>query len=108
MNTWQGFWITNEPDYLGFLPDMVSINDPRPASQQFNDSYSHGGGWSPFKGFTLKYSDEPLQSIITYPGDGPLKEIARTFVRDEVIMLFPYSWVCIKQPDGSFEICRMD
>jgi hypothetical protein len=29
-------------------------------------------------------------------------------LRDEVILVYPHSWVLILQKGGSFEICRMD
>ena len=31
-----------------------------------------------------------------------------TMLRKEAIMLFEYAWVMILQPDGSYEIARMD
>jgi hypothetical protein len=88
---------------LGFLPDMLDENDPRPAREQLNDNYRHGGGWDPFPGFELNEDNS-----ITYPGDPTLKPLAKAKLRDETILFYPFSGVMIQQPDRSFEICRMD
>lgn len=88
-------------EHLGLIPSFLDRDDPRPAKEQFNENYI--AGWRPFKGFT-KGDNHELQ----YPGDNPLKPVAVTHLRDEVIILYPYSWVAIFQPDGSFEACRMD
>jgi len=39
---------TTAGDLLGFLPEILRPEDPRPASEQLADRYSHGGGYSPF------------------------------------------------------------
>jgi hypothetical protein len=90
-------------EHLGLLPDMLDEADPRPAKEQFNDNYQHGGGWHHFAGFTM-HKDFTL----TYPKDPPLPPIASTQLRDELIILYQHDWVAIIQRDGSFEICRMD
>jgi hypothetical protein len=100
-------WVLKHPrmtiDHLGLLPDMISEDDPRPAREQFNTNYAHGGGWHPFKGHTMK-----ADGTITYPGDPPLRVLASTTLRNETIHFYEHDWVAIVQPDGSFEICRMD
>jgi len=90
-------------DMLGLLPGMLDENDPRPAREQFDANYQHGGGWRPFNGFklTANYS-------LLYPGDPPMRALAMTKLRDELIIFHDYSWVTIIQPDGSHETCRMD
>lgn len=90
------------PDHLGFLPAMLSPDDPRPAREQFNSNYSFGG-WSPFKGFTLN-----TDNSLSYPGDPPQQPLAQAKLRDELIILYPSSWVAIIQPDRSFEVARLD
>lgn len=98
-------WIIVHPDitpeHLGLLPGMLFKNDPRPAREQFDTNYV--SGWSPFHGFTMNKKME-----LCYPGDPPMKLLARTKLRDEVILLHDCSWVTIVQPDGSHETCRMD
>ena len=54
-------------------------------------------------GLTLK-----PDGSLTYPGDPPLKPIAMTQLRDEVILFYEYDWLCVIQPDGAFEVSRVD
>lgn len=85
-------------EMLGFLPDFWDERDPRDAKAQAADNY----GWSPFQGFTMQSNG------IAYPGDPPMQLIAEAKLRDETIRLYQNSWVAIVQPDGSYEISRMD
>lgn len=87
---------------LGLLPEFLSEADPRPAREQFNEGYRHGGGWRPMSGFRR------VGGTLLYPGDPPLRPLARTQLRDELIVLHEYEIVCVVQPDGTFEACRMD
>lgn len=91
-------------EHVGFIPFFLDEDDPRPAREQLDAHYQHGGGWSPFKGFTLN-PDNSLQ----YPGDPPTRPLAQTTLHnEELIVFYDYSWVAIIQPDRSFEVCRMD
>jgi hypothetical protein len=90
-------------DSLGALPDFLVFTDQRKASEQFAERYAFGG-WRPFKGFKF----DPQTKAIKYPGDPALKPIASVELRDELVLIYPYSWVGILQPDGSFEIARLD
>lgn len=85
-----------------FLPTFLDGADPRPAAEQYNESYAHGGGWQPFESF--RQTSHGLE----YPGDPTMLLIAETHLRDETIRLYDCAWVTITQPDGSFEACRMD
>ena len=89
---------------IGYLPLIFDINDKRPAKEQANDRYAHGGGWQPFKKFKVS---EDLKSI-QYPGDEPLMALAWAELNDETITVFQYSWVMVTQKDGTYEIARMD
>jgi hypothetical protein len=91
------------PEILGYIPLMISEHDPRPAREQFDANYQHGGGWQPFSGFTMLPNGN-----LSYPGDPPTILIAKTQLREETINFYHHSWVAIIQPDGSFEIARMD
>jgi hypothetical protein len=99
-------WILKHPrvtqEWLGFLPQMFSDMDPRPAREQVNANYGHGGGWRPFAGFTM------TEDGLEYPGDPVMGLVAETRLRDEVIRVFESDWVVIIQPDGSWEASRMD
>jgi hypothetical protein len=87
---------------LGYIPGFLSEDDPRPAREQIDANYRHGGGWRPFKGHTRTAVG------LRYPGDPPMALLATSRLRDEVIEFYDCQWLAIVQPDGSFEVCRMD
>jgi hypothetical protein len=89
-------------DSWGYIPTFLNGDDPRPAKEQFNERYVYGG-WNPFKGFTKDEKDG-----LHYPGDPVQKPISEILFRNERILLYPASWVCVIEPDGSWEVCRMD
>jgi hypothetical protein len=88
-------------EHWGYIPLFLREDDPRPAREQFDERYQ--AGWKPFKGFTKDDQDG-----LHYPEDPVQKPVSELFFRDERIILYPGSWVCIIQPDGSWEVCRMD
>lgn len=96
---------------LGLIPSFLDANDPRKASEQIEDRYSFGGGWSPLAGFKMN-PDRSLQYVS--PGvpddeqDPPLQVLAEGKLRDETILFYRHAWVAIVQPDGSFEASRID
>lgn len=90
-------------EHLGLLPGMLDPADPDSAKVQFDKSYQHGGGWCHQPGFVL--SDD---NTMTYPGDPPFGPLAMTYLRDELIIFYPCSYVAVIQPDRTFEMCRMD
>ena len=91
------------PQALGFLPQFLDEDDQRPAKEQIDGNYQHGGGWRNIPGFT-----HLGEHRMKYPGDPELRPLAQTKLRDEVIVFYDYSFVAIFQPDGSFEISRID
>jgi hypothetical protein len=88
-------------EHWRYIPSFLFEDDPRPARVQFDERYAQG--WRPFKGFTKDNQDG-----LHYPEDPVQLPISEIFFRDERILLYPSSWVCIIQPDGSWEVCRMD
>jgi len=90
-------------EHLGLIPYMLNPDDPRPAREQFDEEYQHGGGWKPFKGHTLRSNNS-----LEYPEDQPLIPIAEIQFRDELVVIYDFGWVAIIQKDRSFEVCRMD
>jgi hypothetical protein len=88
---------------LGFLPGMISEDDPRPVREQLADNYRHGGGWNPQSGFTMS-ADHTLK----YPGDPPMQPLAMSNCRKELLLFYPYSYLCIMQLDATFEVARVD
>ena len=106
-------WILYKPgmtvDHLGLIPTFLSEDDTRPAREQFDENYAHGGGWQPFTGFKLNVED----MVLTYPNDPPIKPLAGVTLHigrsAEHIYVYPHAWVLImKDSDMSWEVCRMD
>ena len=89
------------PECFGLIPSFLEENDPRPAAEQFNERYI--SGWRHQEKCTMAGN-----GALLYPGDPPQLPIACLKWRDELILLYPYSYVAIVQKDGSYEICRMD
>jgi hypothetical protein len=85
------------------IPSFLDEGDPRPAAEQFDANYQHGGGWRPMEGWTFKDDGS-----IKYPDDPAHHPVAAIPFRKEVIFIYPDAWVCISQEDGTFEIARMD
>jgi hypothetical protein len=93
---------------LGYIPSFLDDGDPRPAREQFNDNYVHGG-WHPGpQGITIGEDGSLL-----YPGDPPTQCLAETILHEgtscpEIVRLYEHAWVAIIQVDGTYEIARMD
>ena len=95
--------MTGGLDEWGFIPAFLHGDDPRPAAEQFNERYP--GGWQHFGG-PLTFDRDAL--TLSYPGDPVMKARSALVFRNEVLLLFPSSWVVIVQDDHSWEVCRMD
>ncbi len=89
------------PDHLGFIPSFLSEDDPRSAKDQIASNYI--SGWDPLPGFNM-LSDGKLK----YPGDPIMQPLAETKLRNEVIRYYEHSWLSITQPDGTYEVARLD
>ncbi len=94
-----------DPYWLGFIPQWLDENNPEPAAKQFDNNYQHGGGWHAFgkDKYTMNAAGD-----IKYPGDPYNKWLFEGQFRDEVIRVHEHEFVSITQPDGTFEVCRMD
>lgn len=94
-----------DPNYVGFIPTFLDLDDPRPAAVQFQERYEYGG-WRKQEGFASVRGTPTLH----YPGDPPLKPIAVMAMptTKETIFVYLHGYVSIFQKDGSFEACRMD
>ena len=90
-------------EMLGYIPSFLSESDPRSAKEQLDGNYNHGGGWRSMPGFIMLPNGD-----LSYPGDPPYALLAETSLRGEVIRVYHYSWVAIVQPDGTFDVSRMD
>lgn len=89
-------------EHLGLIPHFFSNGDARPAREQINSNYAHGGGWRPFHGFEMQ------ENGIKYPGDPLMPLLAEGRLGNEIIRIYDCAWVAIVQEDGSFEISRVD
>jgi hypothetical protein len=94
----------HDPEELGMLPDFIDQNDPRPAAEQFEANYQHGGGWRPIKGFIHRGGVS-----LHYLGDPPYHPIATWPLRHEMIVVYRYGLVAIfNTKTGDFEVARLD
>lgn len=88
-------------EHLGLIPYFLNESDPRPAKEQINTNYI--GGWQPLPGFHL-LSDNKLK----YSTDPILIPLATTKLRDEIICFYQGAWLVIIQPNGTYEVARLD
>src|SRR5215469_1099991 len=95
-------WMTGLGVDLGYLPEFVTDEDERPARAQIGERYV--GGWQPMDGFEC----DPVSGWLKFPGDPVMKPLAMARLRDEVIWFYEYGWVCVMEPDCSFEVARLD
>lgn len=86
----------------GDLRFFANENITTPLKEQINAAYSFG--WNPFKGFKM----DPKTKGIKYPKDPELLPLAVATFREQTVYLYQYSWVAIVEPDGSFEVSRID
>jgi hypothetical protein len=91
------------PDLLGYLPMIFSEDDQRSAREQVEANYGHGGGWRPLPGFELLPGRK-----LRYKTDPVMHPLFGAMLRDELIHVYEHSWVMITQPDGTWEVSRMD
>jgi hypothetical protein len=101
-------WVSRHPSFnsiemLGAIPSFLSEYDPRDARTQINEAYAFAGGWQPFPNFVMLED-----GTLIYPGDPPLPVLCSTRLRDEKIYYYQHSWLAIVQPDGSYEVARLD
>lgn len=88
----------------GYIPAM--LEDAASAKAAFNTHYEHGGGWRPLKGWVY----DPILRTIKYPGDRALQPYLEARLTDcmELVLVYPFAWVCIVEPDGAYEVARVD
>lgn len=101
-----------EPSMFGYLPAFFSEDDPRPAKEQADNAYQHGGGWDPFQKGNVKDHATGFNFLpngnMQYPGDPQTRLLGEAKLRDEVIRIYESSLVVIIQPNGDYEMTRMD
>jgi hypothetical protein len=107
-------------DHAGFIPHFLSELDPRPAVEQINERYAHGGGWHDLtvgeRGFRLMGGNP---GMLKYPGDPPMHPLWEGYLHrvgttgddawtGERIVIYEHAFVAIIQADGSFRVARLD
>jgi hypothetical protein len=98
-------------DMLGIIPEFFDEADPRPVEEQIDENYQHGGGWYPYKGFTLAPDATPseLHSMkLQAPDDPDLVPLFATICHKELVIVYESGWTAIFQPDLSFTVARLD
>jgi hypothetical protein len=99
-------------DALGFVPQFLHTDDDRPAAEQIDDNYAHGGGWRPNPDRAMFWRISKHDAALVYDdGDGPAEVqplVATAQLRDEEIHIYDGAWMAIIQPDGSFQVSRVD
>lgn len=98
-------YFTNQ-QAAGYIPWFLDEDDPRPAKEQINQNYI--SGWNEFEGFILHDWKKPDRAYLSYPDDPPMREKSRAKLRDETLILFQSDWFAIVQPDGTFNVARLD
>lgn len=93
-------------ELLGYIPGMLSEDDPRPAREQLHSGYIHGGGWQPFSG-VVRF-DPKTRRLLGQGSDPDLPLQAMAVLRDEAILVYEHALVLILQRDGTYEVARMD
>lgn len=97
----------HSPSDLGLLPEFLRVDDQRPAIEQFNERYAHGGGWRPIEGFVYNTSNGNL----AYPGDPLMKPFASCEMPHcpEVITVYSHSFVAVyNKSTGEVSVARLD
>ena len=102
-------------DHLGLIPAFFVERDPRPAVDQINERYAHGGGW-----FDLKVGERWFTmdsgGVLRYPEDPPMPPLAEAMLHDcgtpehkgERILIYSAGFVAVVQGDNSFRVARLD
>lgn len=91
--------------HLGYIGAGLSEKNPKSAREQINDLYPYGG-WRCF--INMAEVKHLGNNVYKYPGDPPQRPIARAKLRDETICVYDHEFWGIFQPDGSFELARLD
>lgn len=90
---------------LGDVPLWLSYSDTQVKARDiFHRHYV--AGWHP--GMTGTSFIMKEDGTLLYPGDPAMRPLVRIKHGDEEVFQYEHSWVAIRQPDGSFEVDRMD
>ncbi len=93
-------------DHLGLIPLLIRQDDPHPLKKQIETNYAHGGGWNS-QGMT-QFAFDQVTAMAKFPGDPPMKPLAKFVCRDETFYFYDYAIVAVIDADGCAEFSRMD
>ena len=95
------------PGGLDYAAGIIGLLDnlDEPFVAQIERNYQHGGGWRPLPGWTF----DGQARTIKYPRDEALKPLVEIVTEaGDVALVYAYAWVCVVQPDGAFDVARLD
>ena len=103
--SWELLYPGMRRDFVDGLPDFDDqSDDAESAREQLDRVYcDEGGAWHPTSGFDIKSGNELYRDGKFYSNP-----IAQAWLRHELILLYESDWVAVVQPDGSFEVARLD
>lgn len=110
-------------DHLGLIPQFLWDSDPRPAIEQIDERYAHGGGWRPMDKFLplgVYNFAEGVAPKLRYPGDPPFQPYAMAVlhgaenrvypdgVEQEVFVIYEYAICAIFRAGELHSVARLD
>jgi len=117
-------WLQFHPharELCGLIPHFLDEDDPRPAIEQFDERYAHGGGWSPIdSGFRLENRGPAGGVALVYPGTPETEDepawpdevyalVASTELHGQAVLIFEGAFVVVADPElGAWSVARMD
>ena len=110
-------------EHLGLIPHFLWDTDPRPAAEQIDERYAHGGGWRPMHGFLpigVYNFAAGVAPKLRYPGDPPFHPYAmatlhswrhdelREEVGAEVFVIYEHAICAIFREGELYQVARLD
>lgn len=108
-------------EHLGLIPLFLHDADPRPAAEQIDERYAHGGGWRPMSGFlpigAYNFA-EGVAPKLRYPGDPPFHPYAMAVLHGgeetfgdspmEVFVVYEHAICAIFRDGALYQVARLD
>lgn len=108
-------------DHLGLIPQFLWDSDPRPAIEQIDERYAHGGGWRPMDKFLPLGAYNFAEGVapkLRYPGDPPFQPYAMAVLHGEeehfgnapleVFVIYEYAICAIFRDGELYSVARLD
>ena len=96
------------PNALGVIPHWF-YEVGKSCKDIVNENYGHGGGWRRTAlSFVLRTDCPAEEWRLEYPPDPAMFLLAYCVIGLEIFCIFEHAWCAIIQPDGTYEICRID